>query len=139
MGRHFESSIPEQTLDRGNGVLIYGEKSDLFVNRDRRRLAGKAVEEERDNPLPEGAIAKVRKGARRGHMEDFFDCVKTRRVPVSDVFSHHRAMTTCHLANICIRLGRPIKWDPEKEQIVGDEEANGWQKREQRKGYEITV
>jgi hypothetical protein len=72
-------------------------------------------------------------------MEDFFDCVKTRREPVSDVFSHHRAMTTCHLANICIRLGRPIKWDPEKEQIVGDDEANGWQKREQRKGYEITV
>jgi predicted dehydrogenase len=139
MGKHFETSIPEATLDRGNGVLIYGEKSDLFVNRDRRRLAGKAVEEERDNPLPEGAIAKVRKGARRGHMEDFFDCVKTRREPVSDVFSHHRAMTTCHLANICIRLGRAIKWDPEKEQIVGDDEANGWLKREQRKGYEITV
>jgi hypothetical protein len=40
---------------------------------------------------------------------------------------------------MCIRLGRVIKWDPEKEQIVGDEEANRWQKREQRKGYEITV
>jgi predicted dehydrogenase len=139
MGKHFETSIPETTLDRGNGVLIYGENSDMFVNRDRRRLAGKAVEEERDNPLPEDAITKVRKGARRGHMEDFFDCVKTRREPVSDVFSHHRAMTTCHLANICIRLGRAIKWDPEKEQIVGDDEAAGWQKREQRKGYEITV
>jgi predicted dehydrogenase len=139
MGKHFETDIPEKTLDRGNGVLIYGEKSDLFVNRDRRRLAGKAVDEERENPLPEDAIAKVRKGAKRGHMEDFFDCVKTRKAPVSDVFSHHRAITTCHLANICIRLGRPLKWDPKIEQITGDDEANGWLKREQRAGYEIKV
>jgi predicted dehydrogenase len=139
MGKHFETDIPEKTLDRGNGVLIYGEKSDLFVNRDRRRLAGKAVDEERENPLPDDAIAKVRKGAKRGHMEDFFDCLKTRKQPVSDVFSHHRAITTCHLANIAIRLGRPLKWDPQAEQFTGDDEANDWLKREQRAGYEIKV
>jgi hypothetical protein len=139
MGKHFETEIPEKTLDRGNGILIYGEKSDLFVNRDRRRLAGKAVDEERENPLPDDAIAKVRKGAKRGHMEDFFDCLKTRKQPVSDVFSHHRAITTCHLANICIRLGRPLAWDPKTEQITGDDEANGWLQREQRAGYEIKV
>jgi hypothetical protein len=55
------------------------------------------------------------------------------------VFTHHRAITTCHLANIAIRLNRPLKRDPEKEEIVGDSEANGWLAREQRKGYEIKV
>ena len=48
-------------------------------------------------------------------------------------------MSTCHLANIAIRLGRPLKWDPDAEQIIGDEAANAWLRREQRKGYEIVV
>jgi hypothetical protein len=55
------------------------------------------------------------------------------------VYTHHRAMTTCHLANIAIRLGRRIEWDPEQQQIVGDREAQSFQAREQRKGYEIVV
>lgn len=42
-------------------------------------------------------------------MGNFFECIKTREQPISDVFSHHRAISTCHLANICIRLDRPIK------------------------------
>ena len=72
-------------------------------------------------------------------MENFFDCVKDRGLPVSDVYSHHRAMTTCHLANIAIRLGRKIEWNPETEQIVNDKDAAHWIGREQRKGYEIDV
>jgi hypothetical protein len=48
-------------------------------------------------------------------------------------------MTTAHLANIAIRLGRKLTWDANSEQIVGDQEANAWQKREQRKGYEIVA
>jgi len=55
------------------------------------------------------------------------------------VFTHHRAMTTCHLANIAIRLNRPLTWDPKMEQITGDAEANTWLSRKQRKGYEIVV
>ena len=48
-------------------------------------------------------------------------------------------MATLHLANICIRLGRPLTWDPKTEQIVGDDEANAWQRRKQRTGYEMVV
>ena len=72
-------------------------------------------------------------------MENFFDCVKDRGLPVSDVYSHHRAMTTCHLANIAIRLGKKIEWDPKTEQIINDKDAAKWIGREQRKGYEINV
>jgi hypothetical protein len=36
-----------------------------------------------------------------------------------------------------MRLGRKIQWDATAQQIVGDEEANAFQKREQRKGYEV--
>ena len=49
----------------------------------------------------------------------------------------HRTITACHLTNISIRLGRKLAWDPEKQQIVGDDEANAWQTRQQRAPYLI--
>jgi predicted dehydrogenase len=124
--------------DTDNGILFEGDKGRIFVSRG--KLSGKPVEELEENPLSEDALTKVYRGKKPGnHMANFFECIKTREQPISDVFSHHRSMTTCHLANIAIRLGRKLQWDPQKEEIVGDPEANAWQKREQRKGYEIVV
>ena len=122
--------------DTENGILIEGDKGRIFVSRG--KLAGKPVEDLASNPLPEDALVKLYKGKQPGdHMRNFFECIKTREQPISDVDTHHRAMTTCHLANIAIRLGRKLNWDPEKEQIVGDDDAAKWVSREQRKGYEI--
>jgi hypothetical protein len=70
-------------------------------------------------------------------MGNFFDCVQSRNQPVSDVTSSHQTITTCHLVNISMRLGRPLKWDATAEQIVGDAEANKHLKREARAGYEV--
>jgi hypothetical protein len=96
-----------------------------------------------EHPLPEDALAKVYNGkqpaAKNAHMRNFFDCTKTRERPISDVFTHHRALTTCHLSNIALRLGRELKWAAKSQQIIGDDEANAWQQREQRAGYEIKV
>jgi predicted dehydrogenase len=123
-----------------NGVTIEGTKATIFVSRsDLRDEEGTVVADMlKDNPLPEGTITKLYKGKKPGnHMANFFECCKDRTQPISDVATHHRTMTTAHLANIAIRLGRKLTWDTAQEQIVGDEEANKWQKREQRKGYEI--
>ncbi|MEC7446094.1 MAG: gfo/Idh/MocA family oxidoreductase, partial [Planctomycetota bacterium] len=104
---------------------------------------GKAVEELKDRPLPEDALVKVYNGKQPGggnaHMRTFFECIASREQPISDVMTHHRAMTTCHLANIAIRLERPVRWDPVEEHIVGDAEAQKWERREQREGFEIKV
>ena len=60
------------------------------------------------------------------------------KTPISDVEGQHRSVSTCHLANISLRIGRNLKWDPNKEIFIGDADANAkWLKREQRKGYEI--
>jgi predicted dehydrogenase len=132
---HVEMTIRHDTE---NGITIEGTKGSLFVSRG--ALRGSAVDALKDDPLPEDAIVKLYKGKKPGnHMANFFECVASREQPISDVYTHHRAMTTCHLANIAIRLGRKIKWNPETEQIEGDEAANAWLKREQRKGYEINV
>jgi predicted dehydrogenase len=65
----------------------------------------------------------------RGHVRNFLDCVKSRKQPVSDLESGHRTATACHLANLSLRLGRKLRWDPAKEEVVGDAEANRWRVR----------
>jgi predicted dehydrogenase len=123
--------------DMENGLHFEGDGGTFFVSRG--ELKGEAVDALKDKPLPDGAIETLYGGKPTSHMANFFDCVKSRKQPISDVYSHHRAMTTCHLANIAIRLGRKIQWDPVAEKIVGDPEAAAWQSRAQRKGYEVVA
>ena len=126
--------------DGDNGITLEGTKGTIFVSRgELKDLKGTAVADmKKENPLPEDAITKLYKGKKPGnHMGNFFECTQTREQPISDVYTHHRAMSTAHLANISIRLGRKLTWNPETEQIVGDEDANKWLKREARKGFEV--
>lgn len=58
------------------------------------------------------------------HVRAFLDCVKTRTQPVSNAEVAHRSISACHIANICKRLDRPVKWDPVAEKVIGDDEAN---------------
>ncbi len=60
------------------------------------------------------------------HVRDFLDGVKSRKEPISDLESAHRVATACHLANVSLRLGRKLRWDAEREEIVGDAEAARW-------------
>jgi hypothetical protein len=55
---------------------------------------------------------------------DFPTAVKTRQKTGGSAEPAHRCATLLHLANIAIRMGRKINYDPVKEQIVGDDEAN---------------
>jgi predicted dehydrogenase len=70
------------------------------------------------------------------HARNFLDCVKSRQRPISDVEDGHRTATTCHLANISLRTGRKIRWDPEKEEIIGDREASAMLERPYRKPWD---
>lgn len=54
----------------------------------------------------------------------FLDAVKTRKKPGGHAEAAHRCATILHLANIAIRVGRKIRYDPVKEEIIGDDEAN---------------
>jgi predicted dehydrogenase len=72
----------------------------------------------------------------RLHVRNFLDCVKSRREPVSDSEGAHRVATACHLANIALRLGRRLRWDAEREEIVGDAEAARWLVRPYREPWD---
>ncbi|HOQ85170.1 MAG TPA: Gfo/Idh/MocA family oxidoreductase [Phycisphaerae bacterium] len=73
-----------------------------------------------------------------GEHRDFLDCVKSRKDPYFPVDIGHRVSTTCHLANIAIKLGRKLRWDPQAEAFVNDEEANAMCRvREMRKPWSL--
>ncbi len=127
--------------DTENGVTFEGQHGRIFVTRDRIDLSGGAVPALYEESVPEELLIELRKGQPlESHMANFIRCTRENKTPVSDVWTHHRALTTCHLANIALRLGgRTLHWDADKEQITGDDEANGWLTRPQREGYEVTA
>jgi predicted dehydrogenase len=130
-----------------NGIMFTGTTGRIFVNRG--TIEGKPVEELADQPLERDAFRiyphdNLDRPARMGkldsivnHMGNFFDCVKTRNTPISDVISQHQSANTCHIGNIAMRLGRPLKWDAQHEHFVDDEAANALLRREQREHYKV--
>jgi predicted dehydrogenase len=72
-----------------------------------------------------------------GHHANFLDCVKTRRRPIAPAEVAHRSNSLCHVANICLRLGRKVRWDPQTETFVNDAEANRMLARAPRSPWQI--
>ncbi len=60
----------------------------------------------------------------RGHMKDLLANMATRGRPVADIEQGYISTSCCILANLSMRLGRTLAWDPRKQSIIGDEEAN---------------
>lgn len=58
----------------------------------------------------------------KSHMGNYIDCIKTRKKPISPIEAAVQSDLISHLSNAVVRQKRPIKWDPKKEQVVGDSE-----------------
>jgi myo-inositol 2-dehydrogenase / D-chiro-inositol 1-dehydrogenase len=144
----------DMTLSTGNAIklvsgpnelVIQGEKGKIRVNRE--RLTGKPVEEIDADPKAKAEIEKLMEEiygenlqtARRGHMANFFDCIRSGKPPVANVYDHVRAVNACHFANIALLVNRKIQWDPQAKNFIGDEEANALRSRKQREQYKIEV
>jgi len=103
--------------DIPGNVTFIGSDGEIHV--DRGKITSKP-EDIVKQPLKEG---DVRLYESRGHMSNFIECVKTRKLPVADAEIGHRSATVCHLGSIAIRTGRKLAWDPKTEQITNDKEA----------------
>ncbi|MEO2022808.1 MAG: Gfo/Idh/MocA family oxidoreductase [Pirellulaceae bacterium] len=126
------------TNEGDNGILFEGTKGRFFVNRG--KIVGKPVDDLKKNPLPGGAIEQVYGGpVGANHTANFIDGIKSRKQPISDVWTHNRMLEICHLSNIAMRLDRDLKWDPVKREIIGDAQASSFLSRENRKGFEINM
>jgi predicted dehydrogenase len=143
----FANDVVMTVLDNGrNGITFTGTDGKIFVNRG--TIAGKPFDELAQKPLTREQFQLYQDNLDRperagkldaivNHMGNFFDCVASRKTPISDIESQHRSVSTCHLGNIALRLGRSLSWNPNEEEFENDTEANALLSRPQRQGFEV--
>src|SRR5450631_1291757 len=71
----------------------------------------------------------------RHHMQNFLASIDARSHPVSDIEQGYISTASCILANNSMKLGRSLTWDPEKQLVLGDAEANALLRQEYRAPY----
>jgi predicted dehydrogenase len=102
-----------------------------------QRRQGDKVVEGFEAPKLGDDIIKTRLYETRGHQRNFLDCVKSRKPTVTPVETAHHSAIPGHLALISLMTKRTLKWDPEKELIIGDEEASKLMGREYRGPWKL--
>ena len=117
-----------------NGVKFVGADGWIWVNR--ADLAA-SKDEILDTPLPDNAIHLEVSGDQMGN---FFDCVRSRKDPISRVEDGHLSAAIGHLIIVALRTGSKLRWDPAKEAFLGEgaKEASGYLAREMRKPYDYS-
>lgn len=125
----------------GGGALFECENGTLILDRGRYKTTpGKLGESD----LPKDALrlynsndhaVEYRGSDTELHLANWIECIRTRQRPASDVQVGHHASILCHLGNIARWVERPLKWNPETERFVDDDEANTYLEREMRAPY----
>ena len=117
-------------------TAFHGERGKLLMSRN--SFSTEPRDLVTDPPGPEARRKWQGVGiVARPHLENWLACVRTREVPNAPVETGHRSVTVCHLANIARELGRRLRWDPEQEVFVNDDQANGLLDRPRRQGWEL--
>lgn len=121
--------MTEQPYDDKNskGCKFFGSDGWIEVSRGQYNASDPSL-------FPEGEIS----GNNAAHYVDFIESVRRRKDPIVPVEVGHSTCVTCTLGNIAYDLGRPVKWDPDNESFINDQEADKQLHREYRKGYELS-
>ena len=106
-------------LKYANGFTIVLESREWGKPYDRKQNRDISV-----NDLTPGDRKKLAEMPDPKRLLGFGDAVKARKPAGGNAEAAHRTVTIMHLANIAIRMGRKIHFDPVTEQIIGDDEAN---------------
>ncbi|PIQ21373.1 MAG: oxidoreductase, partial [Cytophagales bacterium CG18_big_fil_WC_8_21_14_2_50_42_9] len=125
---------------------IYGEKGTLmgsvnqydFIPEGKgEKLHADVVLEKEQYPedVTEAGIEIHSAPATRQHMRDFLAAIKKGGRPVADIEQGHISTASCILANMSMKLGRPLVYDHQKRQITNDPEANALLQRPYRKPW----
>jgi hypothetical protein len=100
-----------------HGTTFWGEGGWISVNRGALYASPKSLQTARIREDEKSVIRSSSQG------RNFVECMRSRQPTINPLESAIRSDTISHLSDIAIRLGRPIRWDPEKERIIGDGEA----------------
>ena len=125
------NSFPSGSLKTDHGIQFFGTEGTLLVNRGGLQLVSEKASES----------ITMKDGLHDGggyHQRNFIACLRTRQPPNCDLLTGHRATTACQLANIAYRTGRKIRWDAEREVILGDVEATRLMRKKYRAPWTLS-
>lgn len=116
---HTDDQKYDDGTEFGNGVKFTGENGWIFVKRGNVLQAS-------DPAILEWEPGEndVRLYNSPDHHDNWLDCIKSREKCICDFQIGHRSVSVCHMGNISMRLRRPLKWDPVKENFVDDAVAS---------------
>lgn len=112
-------------------IVFVGDKGHVAVSRRSLDASPRSLLDVRFGPND------VRLGRNAGHHRDWVDCIHSRQRPICDAEVGCRSATVCHLGIIAYWLNRPLRWDPVKEDFVGDAEASRWLQRPKRAPWNL--
>jgi predicted dehydrogenase len=113
-GEHF----PGDSTGSSGGARLIGTEGWIAVDREHLTASSNDILQ---HPLdPNGP----RPYYSDSHSGNFLDCVRTRKQPICDIETAHRSASAVLLGGIALQLQRKLKWDPQREQFINDDEAN---------------
>jgi predicted dehydrogenase len=101
-----------------DGITFEGAEGWVFVTRGRIDTQPKSLLTSAIGPN------EIQLYKSNNHKANFLDCVKSRAQTIAPVEVAHRSCTVCLLGEIAMRLCRKLKWDPDKEEFIDDDQAN---------------
>lgn len=113
------------------GAIFVGDKGRIEILRGNFLTDLPELKKDAPPPTPQGNHESI------PHIENFFECMRSRKATYADAETGHRATTVCHLVNICRKVRRRLHWDPRAERFADDTEANALLSRPRRAGYEL--
>ena len=110
--------LPDGGPGGSGGARFIG--TDGWVAVDRDNIAA-SKPELLTGPLGPGAASVYRS---ESHAGNFLECVRTRKQPICDIETAHRSASAVILGGLALTLKRSLKWDPQQERFINDDEAN---------------
>jgi predicted dehydrogenase len=123
----------EVVKDGRNGITFIGTKGRIDVGPGQLKTEPAALRTVKLGPND------VHLQVTAGHHQDWFECIRKRGTPLCPAEIGCRSVTMCHLGNIALWLNRTIRWDPVREEIIGDEYAARWLARPKRAPYRLNA
>ncbi|MDQ8203502.1 Gfo/Idh/MocA family oxidoreductase [Pelagicoccus sp. SDUM812003] len=117
-----------------NGIQFVGTEGTIWVNRDGIEASDPEILKAE---LSDDAVRLYKS---KHHMGNFFDCMRSREIPICDVETGHLSANMCHLGAISLRTGKSLTWDEHTERFIGEHaaEANTYLAREMRAPYDYS-
>ena len=121
----------DQQQPMGMGTVWYGEDGWIHVKRGKLEASSEKILKEVIGP------DEIKLYDSRDHQQNFLDCVRSRKKTITPIDIAHRSISVALLGEIAMLTERKLRWDPEKEVFLNDDEANRMLSRPMRSPWHL--